>query len=93
VAQLAFEGNPHGVQLQPIDFAVVARVCGVAGYTVDDPALVQALPHEAFHHEGPALVEAVVDPNEPSLSGKITSDQAWQFAKALAKGQTIAGTS
>jgi pyruvate dehydrogenase (quinone) len=42
---------------------------------------------EAFHHPGPALLEASVDPNEPPLPGKITTDQAWQFAKALAKGQ------
>jgi pyruvate dehydrogenase (quinone) len=86
--QLAFEGNPqYGVQLQPIDFAAVARACGLAGYTVDDPRLVPAVLHEAFHHGGPALVEAVVDPNEPPLPGKITTEQAWQFAKALARGQ------
>jgi len=86
--QLAFEGNPqYGVQLQPIDFVAVARACGVAGYTVDDPHLVKAVLNEAFHETGPALVEAVVDPNEPPLPGKITTDQAWQFAKALAKGQ------
>jgi pyruvate dehydrogenase (quinone) len=86
--QLAFEGNPqYGVQLHPIDFAAVAQACGVAGYTVDDPHLVKAVLSEAFHHAGPALVEAVVDPNEPPLPGKITTDQAWQFVKALAKGQ------
>lgn len=86
--QLAFEGNPqYGVQLQPIDFAAVARACGMAAYAVDDPALVQAVLHEAFHHRGPALVEALVDPNEPPLPGKITTDQAWHFAKALARGQ------
>lgn len=86
--QLAFEGNPqYGVQLQPIDFAAVARACGMAGYAVDDPKLVQAVLHEAFHHAGPALVEALVDPNEPPLPGKITTEQVWQFAKALARGQ------
>jgi pyruvate dehydrogenase (quinone) len=86
--QLAFEGNPqYGVQLQPIDFMAVARACGLAGYSVEDPALVRAVLGEAFHHAGPALVEASVDPNEPPLPGKITTDQAWQFAKALAKGQ------
>lgn len=86
--QLAFEGNPqYGVQLHPIDFVAVAQACGVAGYTVDDPHLVKAVLSEAFHHAGPALVEAVVDPNEPPLPGKITTDQAWQFVKALAKGQ------
>ena len=86
--QLAFEGNPqYGVQLQPIDFVAVARACGLAGFSVEDPALVRAVLGEAFHHAGPALVEASVDPNEPPLPGKITTDQAWQFAKALAKGQ------
>jgi pyruvate dehydrogenase (quinone) len=86
--QLAFEGNPqYGVQLHPIDFVAVAQACGVAGYSVDDPHLVKAVLSEAFHHAGPALVEAVVDPNEPPLPGKITTDQAWQFVKAMAKGQ------
>ena len=51
--QLALEGNPqYGVQLQPIDFMAVARACGVAGYTVDDPHLVPAVLSEAFHHGG-----------------------------------------
>jgi pyruvate dehydrogenase (quinone) len=86
--QLAFEGNPqYGVELQPIDFAAVARACGIVGYSLDDPKLVQAVLHEAFHEQGPALVEAVVDPHEPPLPGKITTEQAWQFAKALAKGE------
>ncbi|BFU94917.1 MAG: hypothetical protein NTNFB02_16390 [Nitrospira sp.] len=42
---------------------------------------------EAFKQPGPALVEAVVDPSEPPLPGKLTTDQAWQFVKALTKGQ------
>jgi pyruvate dehydrogenase (quinone) len=86
--QIAFEGNPqYGVQLQPIDFEAVAKACGVAGYTVDDPKLVESVLREAFNHPGPAVVQAVVDPNEPPLPGKITTEQAWQFAKALARGQ------
>ena len=36
--QMVFEGNPQfGVQLQPIDFAMYAKACGAAGYTLDDP--------------------------------------------------------
>jgi pyruvate dehydrogenase (quinone) len=86
--QIAFEGNPqYGVQLQPIDFAAFAKACGAAGYTVEDPKLVSSVLREAFMHPGPAVVQAVVDPNEPPLPGKITTDQAWQFAKALARGQ------
>lgn len=86
--QIAFEGNPqYGVQLQPIDFEAVAKACGVAGYTVDDPNLVESVLREAFNQPGPAVVQAVVDPNEPPLPGKITTEQAWHFAKALARGQ------
>ena len=86
--QIAFEGNPqYGVQLHPIDFAGYAKACGVPGFTVDDPALVPAVLKEAFDEPGPALVQAVVDPSEPPLPGKITTEQAWQFAKAMARGQ------
>jgi pyruvate dehydrogenase (quinone) len=86
--QIAFEGNPqYGVQLHPIDFEAVARACGVAGYTVEDPALVGSVLREALAHPGPAVVQAVVDPNEPPLPGKITTEQAVHFAKALARGQ------
>ncbi|HSL03227.1 MAG TPA: thiamine pyrophosphate-dependent enzyme [Nitrospiraceae bacterium] len=86
--QIAFEGTPqYGVQLHPIDFEAVAKACGVAGYTVDDPKLVESVLRESFTHPGPAVIQAVVDPNEPPLPGKITTEQAWQFAKALARGQ------
>ena len=85
--QLAMEGNPqYGVQLQPIDFAAFARACGATGYTVDDPQAVPGVLREAFRHPGPAVIEAVVDPNEPPLPGKATVDQALTFAKALARG-------
>ncbi len=86
--QIAFEGNPqYGVQLQPIDFAAFARACGAAGYTVQDPAEVHDVLREAFAHPGPAVVEAVVDPNEPPLPGKITTQQVWHFMESMARGQ------
>lgn len=86
--QLAFEGNPqYGVDLQPIDFALFAKACGATGLTVDDPGDVREVLREAFAVQGPAVVQAVIDPLEPPLPGKITTTQAWQFAKALAKGQ------
>lgn len=86
--QMVFEGNPQfGVQLQPIDFAAHARACGAAGYTIEEPGQAEAVLRDALAVPGPAVVEAVVDPNEPPMPGKITTDQAWQFAKSLAKGQ------
>ena len=86
--QMVFEGNPEfGVDLQPIDFAAYARACGAGGFTVDDPKNVEAVLREAFAHPGPALVEAVVDPNEPAMPGHVTLEQAWHFAKALVRGE------
>jgi pyruvate dehydrogenase (quinone) len=86
--QIAFEGNPqYGVDLHAIDFAAFAHACGAAGYSVSDPAHVGKVLHEAFAQPGPVLIEAVVDPYEPPLPGKITTDQAWQFTKAMARGQ------
>ncbi len=86
--QLAMEGNPQfGVDLHPIDFALYAQACGAAGYSVEDPKLVPDVLREAFAHDGPALIQALVDPLEPPLPGHITLHQAMQFGKALARGQ------
>lgn len=86
--QIAFEGNPqYGVDLHAIDFVQFAHACGIVGYSVNDPARVAGILQEAFSQPGPVLIEAVVDPHEPPLPGKITTDQAWQFMKAMARGE------
>ena len=86
--QIVLEGNPEfGVELQPIDFAAFARACGAAGYTIEDPDEAEAVLREALAHPGPAVIEAVVDATEPPLPGHVTTAQAWNFAKALARGQ------
>lgn len=85
--QLALEGNPqYGVELQPIDFAAFAQSCGATGLTVEDPSQVRAVFQQAFSIPGPVVVQAVIDPFEPPLPGKVTTAQAWQFAKAVARG-------
>ena len=75
------------MELQPIDFAAVARACGAAGYTLEKPEEAEAVLREALAHPGPAVIEAIVDPTEPPLPGHVTTTQAWNFAKALARGQ------
>ena len=86
--QMALGGNPEfGVELQPIDFAGVALACGAAGFTVERPDEVASTLKRALEHPGPAIVQAVVDPNEPPLPGHVTTEQALNFAKALARGQ------
>jgi pyruvate dehydrogenase (quinone) len=86
--QIAFEGNPqYGVELQPIDFAMYAQACGAAGFTLDDPEQTEAVLREALDSPGPAVVQAVVDPNEPPMPGNVTMSQALHFAEALVRGQ------
>ena len=36
---------------------------------------------------GPAILEAVVDPFEPPLPGKIKAEQALHFAESLTRGE------
>ncbi|MGE0130581.1 MAG: thiamine pyrophosphate-dependent enzyme [Blastocatellales bacterium] len=86
--QMVFEGNPQfGVELQPIDFASVAMACGAAGYTIEEPGEAEETLRAALEHPGPAVVQAVIDPNEPPMPGKITTEQAWEFTRALARGE------
>jgi pyruvate dehydrogenase (quinone) len=86
--QLAFEGNPqYGVELQPIDFAAFARACGAGAFTIEKPDEAETILREALRYDGPAIVQAVVDPNEPPLPGNITMKQALKFAEALVRGE------
>lgn len=86
--QLAMEGNPQfGVELQPINFAAFAEACGAKGYTIEEPGQAAAILSEALAHDGPAVVQAVVDPHEPPLPGNINLTQALHFAEALARGE------
>jgi pyruvate dehydrogenase (quinone) len=86
--QMVMEGNPeYGNDLQPIDFAMFARACGAAGYSVENPEEVASVLTRAFEHNGPALVEATIDPNEPPMPGMITTTQALHFAEALVRGE------
>lgn len=90
--QLVQDANPEfGVDLEPIDFAGVARSCGIKGFVLDKAEDAESVLRQALSHPGPALVEAVVDPHEPPLPGKITTEQAVGFAEGLARGDKHAG--
>ncbi|POM24577.1 putative thiamine pyrophosphate-containing protein YdaP [Actinomadura rubteroloni] len=69
------------------DFAAWARSCGGCGLKVTDPRDVEKAVLEALNHDGPALVDVQVDPDEPPMPGKIQYDQAKKFGKAFLKGQ------
>jgi pyruvate dehydrogenase (quinone) len=86
--QIVQFGYPeYAVELQPIDFAAFAKACGAAGYTLDDPTTAESVLREAFAQSGPALIDAIVDPNEPPMPGRITTDQAIDLMQSLRRGQ------
>ena len=86
--QMVLLGNPeYAVELQPIDFAMHARACGALGLTVTEPRACGDVLEQALNTPGPALVEAVVDPYEPPMPGKIEASQALRFAESLARGE------
>ena len=86
--QIVFLGAPeYGVELQPVDFAGWANAAGATGFCVEDPKEMESAMATFLSTPGPALLEAVVDPNEPPLPPTMNREQAIHFAEALAKGQ------
>lgn len=79
----------HGVRYgTPVpDYAAWARGCGAFGVHVDRPGDLPDALRQAFAHDGPALVDVAVDPNEPPMPGKVEYDQAKKFAQAFLRGQ------
>jgi pyruvate dehydrogenase (quinone) len=85
--QMVFLGNPeYACELQPIDFAAVARAFGVASFSINTPSECGHIIDSALSTSGPVLVEAVVDPNEPPMPAKIKPEQALHFAESMARG-------
>ncbi|GAA3625974.1 pyruvate oxidase [Nonomuraea rosea] len=79
----------HGVRYaQPeADFSAWARACGGFGAKVTKSGDVAPAIRQALAHDGPALVDVDVNPNEPPMPGKVSYDQAKSFAQAFLKGQ------
>jgi thiamine pyrophosphate-dependent acetolactate synthase large subunit-like protein len=89
---MILEGFPEfGVELQPIDFCKVAEGFGVTAMHLEDPTRAGDTLKQAFAHDGPVLIEAVIDANEPPMPPSITREQAVKFAESLIKGQPDRG--
>jgi pyruvate dehydrogenase (quinone) len=86
--QMVFLGNPeYGVDFAPVDFVKVAEGCGAHAVSIEDPADCEQTLREALAHPGPVVIEALVDPDEPPLPPKVTSEQAKHLAQALRRGE------
>lgn len=69
------------------DFAPWAKACGGFAARVEKADELQSTVAAALSHSGPALVDVVVNPDEPPMPAKIKYKQAKGFAEAFLKGQ------
>ena len=95
--QMALGYPEYGVRFgTPMDFAPFAESCGGLGIRVEKPGDVEPAIRDAFAHDGPALVDVMVNPDEPPMPAKVTYDEAKGFAESFLKGTprraTIAST-
>ncbi len=86
--QMAFLGNPqYGVELAPVDFVKVADACGLRGVRIEDPQRVSDQLRDGLALDGPAVIEAVVDPNDMPMTPTINTEHAKGLAWGLARGE------
>jgi pyruvate dehydrogenase (quinone) len=69
----------QGTELVNPDFVALARSAGMFAVRVEDPADLKGAVTEAFQHNGPALVDAIVNRTELSMPPTIKLDQAVGF--------------
>jgi pyruvate dehydrogenase (quinone) len=88
-----FLGNPeYGVEFTSIDFAGFAKNCGGKGYSIKKLEVQQVM-RAAMHdkEKKPSLIEAYVDPFEPIMPPKATSEFLEKMSNAFKSGQPYSG--
>lgn len=76
---------PFATDLENPNFARVAEAMGIRGIRVEDSTGVDAALSEAFAHQGPALVDVVVNAQELTIPPTVEFAQAKGFAIYSAK--------
>src|SRR5260370_1049269 len=77
--------EPFGTKFRNPDFSKVAEAMGATGVRVEDPGDVAEAVRHVLSCEGPAVLDAVVDPYALALPPHITFGVAECFALSLAK--------
>jgi pyruvate dehydrogenase (quinone) len=75
----------YGTTLDNPDFAQLARGMGLHGVRVEDPGDLPGALAEALAHDGPALVDVVVNRQELAIPPKIELEQAKGFTLHMLK--------
>ncbi|HTJ59353.1 MAG TPA: ubiquinone-dependent pyruvate dehydrogenase [Devosiaceae bacterium] len=74
-----------GTELENPNFARMAEAVGIRGIRLEDPGEVNDGIAEAFAHDGPVLVDAVVNRTELAMPPSITADMAKGFTLYMVK--------
>jgi len=74
-----------GTTLDNPDFAAMARALGIHGVRVEDPALLPGAVAAALAHEGPAVIDVVLNRQELALPPSIKAGQAKGFSLYMMK--------
>jgi len=74
-----------GVEFNNPDFAAMAKAMGIYSVRLEDPSDVEAGIAAALAHDGPALVDAVVNRTELAMPPSITLDMAKGFTLYMVK--------
>ncbi|MDN5844866.1 MAG: ubiquinone-dependent pyruvate dehydrogenase [Candidatus Nitrosocosmicus sp.] len=75
----------HGTGLVETDFSKLAQAVGILGLRADRPEQVKPLLSQALDHEGPALVDVVVNRQELAMPPTITLEQIKGFTLYMIK--------
>jgi pyruvate dehydrogenase (quinone) len=67
------------------NFAKVAEAIGMKGIRIENPADLRSGIQQALDHPGPALVDAITDPNAVSLPPHVTAEQVEGFGLTMGK--------
>ena len=81
-----------GTELNNPNFAAMAEAIGIRGIRLEDPAEVEDGVAAAFEHDGPVLIDAVVNRTELAMPPSVTLEMAKGFSlymvKAIMNGRT-----
>jgi pyruvate dehydrogenase (quinone) len=76
---------PFGTEFKNPDFAAMAEAVGVRGIRLEDPGEVEAGIAAALTHDGPVLVDAVVNRTELAMPPAVTMEMAKGFTLYMVK--------
>jgi len=74
-----------GTELVNPNFAAMAEAIGIKGVRITDPAEVEGKLAEALAHQGPVLVDALVNRMELAMPPKVTAEMAKGFTLYMVK--------